>query len=1023
MVFKNTHFFFNKRFFLSLSFLRSCCTFVRSIETNNTYDLNDALMNNPVADRPIKRSNVSLRGALLLLMGLFITTTASAQGWELTFGDDNEDQGQAIIQTSDHGYLIVGFSESFGTDNDLDVYVIRTDVDGTELWSNVYDEGLIEHAYEVIETEDKGFLIIGDINYGFGQPTDVYLLKISKTGAFEWSKTYGNPNVREQGNDIAKAFGDGYAIIGLTRETPGGDNDIQLIRIDNAGNILWKKNYGSEYDNRGNALVALPDGGFAFVGTTKDEDGFDNDMVIYRVDVNGEMVWVNSFGSPNFDESANDILLTNNGTTLVLVGHVQSESLAYLRRYDLDGNVIGFASVNLGAVSNAFNSAVELEDGSIVATGYTLPDNADVNVLIAKINTADEVVWATQIGAVDKTDTGESIAATVDGGFVVSGHNSQTLLFINDVTLIKVDALGNLLTNTIQGRVYRSNNECGAFEAGDTPLSRWTVTATSSDNSYFTITDEQGFYNILADTGLYTVTVLPLNPTWSVCDTTGFEVDFSEGYTDATFNFPVTAQTGCVAMSVGVASDFLAVCEDVGYYIAYSNDGTINAFGVYVEVELDEELTYVSSTIPPSNINGNVYTFQLGDVNSTEFGFFKINTAMACDGIAQGQATLVSAHIYPDTLCLEPDPDWDMASIIVGGFCENDSIKFFIRNVGNGNMTETKLSFVVEDDVVMLTQPFQLPATQETLIPLAVNDEGSTYRLIVQQSSGHPGMSFPTVAVEGCAQGEYTTGYVSDFPENDGDPFIAIDVQEVSGSELPIALRGHPTGYQDSILARNTDITYTISFRNDGTDTVSRVVIRDTLPTNLDFTSLTFGPSSHPYNVQLYGNGILKITFEEIQLQPNGSAQEAQTRGFLNFRIAQKLDLPLGTIIDNRAAVYFDYVEPVVTNTVHHVIGCTDLFQQGCITVSIDPTPEPTGLKITVQPNPFANVATIKIEGPATGKTLNFKVYDITGKLVRSDRFNANHFDFHRGGLAPGMYLYRIQSEGLVLGSGKILVQ
>lgn len=84
-----------------------------------------------------------------------------------------------------------------------------------------------------------------------------------------------------------------------------------------------------------------------------------------------------------------------------------------------------------------------------------------------------------------------------------------------------------------------------------------------------------------------------------------------------------------------------------------------------------------------------------------------------------------------------------MSSIIVGGICENDSIKFFIRNVGNGNMSETKLSFVVEDQVVMLTQPFQLPATQETLIPLEVNDEGSTYRLIVQQSSGQPGNQFP----------------------------------------------------------------------------------------------------------------------------------------------------------------------------------------------------------------------------------------------------------------------------------------
>ncbi len=1022
-ILKNTLFFFNKRLFLSLSFLRSCCTFVMSIETNNTYDLNHALMNNTVADSSIKRSLVSLRGAMLLFFGLFVAGSSSAQGWELTFGDDNEDQGQAIIQTTDHGYLIVGFSESFGSDNDIDVYVIRTDVDGTELWSKVYDEGYTEHAYEVIETEDKGFLIVGDINYGLGQSTDVYLLKISKTGEFEWSKTYGNISVREQGNDIVKAMGNGYAIVGLTRETAGGDNDIQLIRIDSAGNVLWKKNYGSEYDNRGNALIAMPDGGFAFVGTTKDEDGFDNDMVIYRVDPVGEVLWDRTFGSPNFDESANDLLLTGDGTALTLVGHVQSEGLGYLRRYDLDGNLLGFASVNLGAVTNAFNSAVELADGSIVATGYTLPNNADVNVLVAKINTSNEVVWQRQIGAVDKTDTGESITATVDGGFAICGHNSQTLLFINDVTLIKLDAQGNVLTNTIEGRVYRSFDGCDPFEAGDTPLPRWSITATSSEKTFITYTDSEGFYNILVDTGIYTVTVQPINPYWSVCDEAGFQVDLTEGYNTATVNFPVTAEIGCAAMEVGVAADFLAVCDQIGYYITYTNDGTITATDAYVDVELDEELTFLSSTIPPSSINGNVYTFQLGTVNSTDYGFFKITAAMACTGIAQGQAALVSAHIYPDTICLEPSPEWDMSSIEVGGYCENDSIKFFIRNVGNGNMIQSKLYFVVEDDVVMLQEPFQLPATQETQIALDGNDEGATYRLIAQQSSGHPGVSFPTVAVEGCAQGDYTTGFVTDFPEDDGDPFIAIDVQEVSGSELPIALRGHPTGYRDSVLAQNTDITYTVVFRNVGTDTISRVVIRDTLPNNLDFTSLTFGPSSHPYNVQLYGNGILKITFEEIQLQPNGSAEEAQTRGFVKFRIAQKLDLPLGTIIDNSAAVYFDYVEPVQTNTVHHVIGCSDLFQQGCITVSIDPQPEPAGTKITVQPNPFADVATIKIEGPTTGKTFNFEVYDITGKLVKRHRFNENHFDFHRGGLAPGMYLYRIQSEGFILGSGKILVQ
>lgn len=987
-------------------------------------------MNNPVADSPIKRSLVTLRGALLFF-GLFATTILSAQGWELTFGGNNFDEGMSVLQTSDQGYLLVGFTESFSTsgvnDGDEDIYVVRTDVDGTVLWSNVYDEAYIEYGYKVIETEDKGFLIVGEITAALGQLKDIYLLKISETGGFEWSRTYGTITKTEQANDVVKVAGGGYAIIGQSKTPSTNDGNIELLRVDNAGNLIWSKSYDhSGYDDRGNAIVALPDGGFAFAGSTKDGAGFDTDMVVFRVDANGEVLWDDAFGFDDESEEVNDLLFSRDGVGLILVGSISSENVGYLRRYNLTetGAELDWVEHVTPGLLNAFYSATELSDGSIVATGFTQPDNIIINVLVAKVSATGEAMWVRALGAPDKAYFGYGITATQDGGFIISG--SKDAVTVPDAVLIKLDEFGNISTNEINGQVYRSTDgECDEPEEGeDVPLKNWTITAESADKTYVTLTDDEGRYSIQVETGVYTVKVLPANSYWQVCNPDGIQADLSIGYDTVSVNFPVTAITGCAQLNVGISSDFLAVCEEVGYTVSYWNAGTIVAPNAYVEVTLDEELTYVSSTVAPSAVNDHVYTFQLGDLASMQYGDFRIITQMACSGIAQGQAALVSAHIYPDTICLEPDPNWDMSSIIVGGTCENDSIKFFIRNVGTGNMLQQRTYIIIEDDVVMLNQPFQLPTTEEKLISIDGSVEGSTYRLIAQQSNGHPGASFPTVAIEGCAEGDYTTGFVTDFPEDEGDPFIAIDVQEVSGSGLPIALRGHPTGYRDSVLAQNTDITYTVVFRNVGTDTISRVVIRDTLPAGLDFTKVTLGPSSHPYNAQLYGNGILKITFDEIQLQPNGSAQEAQTRGFVKFRIAQKPDLPLETIIDNRAAVYFDYVEPAVTNEVHYVIGCTNLFQEDCIAVNIEPDPDPqAGTKIKINPNPFATVTTITIDGPVTGKTFNFEVYDITGKLVRSNRFTENHFDFHRGGLAPGMYLYRIQSEGHLFGSGKILVQ
>ena len=116
---------------------------------------------------------------VLLFAASFLHT--KAQGWQVSFGGNGEDQGQALIQTVDHGFVMVGFSESYGADNDLDVFVVRTDVDGKLVWANVYDEGFIEHGYDLLETADNGLLIVGDIfNSGqeFPGNANVYLLRL-----------------------------------------------------------------------------------------------------------------------------------------------------------------------------------------------------------------------------------------------------------------------------------------------------------------------------------------------------------------------------------------------------------------------------------------------------------------------------------------------------------------------------------------------------------------------------------------------------------------------------------------------------------------------------------------------------------------------------------------------------------------------------------------------------------------------------------------------------------------------------
>lgn len=995
-----------------------------------TNDLNFALMLMSRTGKQTSKGILLYRWVFAAQMFL-LTCGLQAQGWEISFGGNNEDQGYGVIQTVDHGYVVVGLSESFGADNDMDVYVIRTDVDGTLLWMKEFDEGFREYAYDVIETADNGFLIVGDISQAVGDKQQVYLLKISKYGEFEWSRKYdnviGNTAYIQQGREIAPvADGSGYAIIGVTKESTNGQDDMLLIRIDNEGNEIWRNVYGtSDRDDQANCIVALPNGGFIFAGSAREEFSFTHDLSIFRVDANGNEEWNIVWGSATVREEITDLILSGDNS-FIGVGSADNYNLAYLVRYTLDGDLEWQKAFSPGSAGGVLNAVIQLNDGNIAVCGYASLTAANIDVFVGKFDASNgNEIWRQTLGDPDKNDISEGIAPSVDGGFLIVGYNSQSIVLINDVTLIKTDGLGNIITNHISGKVYHSPDGCNEFGAGDVPLTGWLIKAEGQNNTYFGTTDASGNYDILTDTGAYTITVLPPNTYWNVCDPAGFTVTLDDFYTNANFNFPVQTGVFCPYLEVAVNTDFLAVCEDVSYSIDYVNLGPVAAENAYVEVTLDSELTFVSATLPVFAQNGNTYTFLLGNVASTQQGSFEIQTEMDCDGIAQNQAVLVSAHIFPDSLCLQPGPNWDGSSISVNGTCVGDSLRFNIRNIGLADMAGSKRYFVVEDQVMFLIDTFQLDSDEE--IDISFEGNGATYRLIAEQSEDHPGNNNPTVAIEGCVEEglPYSTGFVTQFAENDQDPFLAVNASETTGSSnQPVELRGYPKGYQDSIIDVNTALKYTVLFRNTSTDTISRVVIRDTLPAELDITTLVPGAGSHPYVFEIYNNGVLKITFDEIQLQPGDSAEEALKRGFVEFRIAQKPGNPIGTTIDNRAVVYFDYVPPMVTNNVHRVVECNDIFdtEEGCIVVDVTNPPLIPGVDIKVYPNPFTESATFEINGRSFD-AVKLQLFDLQGRLVRSEKSSGSRFQFDRNHLPRGLYMFTLESEGQLIATGKMIIQ
>ena len=183
---------------------------------------------------------------------------------------------------------------------------------------------------------------------------------------------------------------------------------------------------------------------------------------------------------------------------------------------------------------------------------------------------------------------------------------------------------------------------------------------------------------------------------------------------------------------------------------------------------------------------------------------------------------------------------------------------------------------------------------------------GSTWRLQIDQEPGHPSLSNPTVVVEGCTQ-YGSMGFVNQFSMSDADPYIAIDCQEVIGSYDPNDKQAFPEGYAEQhFIEPNTSIEYKIRFQNTGTDTAFTVRVEDQLSPLLDLSSIEAGTSSHPYRLEVREGGWLVFHFENILL-PDSTINEPASHGFVQFRVNQKEDNPLGTIIENTAEIYFDF--------------------------------------------------------------------------------------------------------------------
>jgi hypothetical protein len=343
--------------------------------------------------------------------------------WARTFGGEFGEDARMIVTDQMGGFVAAGMS------NPVDhtvarIYIVHVDGLGQIIWQRVFDYGQVSKAKDIHRLPGQGYLVTGYRQNNDGSGMDGLLLLLNNAGQLVWDQILEGPL-----DDVAwrtRPVEDGFVLMGITASNPSYTKDAFIAKFTFQGELIWYNLYGSIYPERTTSLVVLPDGGFALAGMTRDTPNQLDNGWLLRTDSEGNELWQQQYGGDRVDEFYWVESLENGG--FILCGRTQSNH----ERDDFDMWVV--ETDEFGEVVRTHTAGdpegddwaqmIQLVEGGYILTGLGYRDGRQKQVTLVRLDEELNVIYSQDAGSIG-IDMAYAIRVLTDGGYVIAGKATR----------------------------------------------------------------------------------------------------------------------------------------------------------------------------------------------------------------------------------------------------------------------------------------------------------------------------------------------------------------------------------------------------------------------------------------------------------------------------------------------------------------------------------------------------------------------------------------------------------------------